>query len=291
VDRSRPVLLAARSKRPPPLQDTKRIAAWNGLAISAFARAGLDLGESEWTARARRAGEFVSTQLLDGARIRRTPGGPPGVLEDYAFVVAGFLDLYEATGEVRWLNTAISLSRSLDDHFADPAGGYFRTADDGEMLLAREKPDYDGAEPSGNSVQAMNLARLAEFTGDDAYRQRLDRLVQGFSGTLSRSPTALPELYLALDFMRAKPFEIVIVASGSREDAAPFLAALRSRWVPARVLVVAVEGEDFTGQARAVPLLAGKVAQGGKATAYVCRAGVCKLPTTDVEAFVAALVP
>ncbi len=290
VDRARTRLLAARSRRDPPLRDEKRLAAWNGLAISAFASAGLALGEPEWTARAVRAGEFIRTDLMDGARLRRTPGGPPGVLEDYTFVAAGFIDLYEATGEVRWLSGAISLADTVQAHFADPAGGYFRTADDAEALLAREKPDYDGAEPSGNSVHAMNLAWLAELTGDDRYRQRLDSLVAGFARRLAGSPTALPELYLALDFARAKPLELVIVAPRAPADAEPFLRVLRAAGSVERVLVVAAEGDGFAAHAAVVPLLTGKTAQGGQATAYVCRAGVCKLPETDPEAFAAALV-
>ena len=148
--------------------------AWNGLAVSAFARASRVLGDPALLDRAR----ATATVLLDGRTGDRLPRyridgvahGGDGYLDDYSFLGAGLLDLYEATGETRWLRDAIALQRTLDAHFADPAGGYFQTADDHETLLTREKPDYDGAEPSASSVAYLNFLRLQELTTDEAYR-------------------------------------------------------------------------------------------------------------------------
>ncbi len=286
---ARESLYATRAKRPPPLRDDKVIAAWNGLMISAFARAALVLDDPSYAQRAARAADFVLGRMRVDGRLRRSFAGgaarTDAYLADYAFMTAGLLDLYEATGERRWLDQAIDLDRVLAAHYEDAAGGFFATSDDHETLLAREKPADDGAEPSGNSVQALNLLRLHELTTDDRYRQRAERTFRAFAKPLADAPTSMAEMLLALDFALGTPKEIVIVAPHARAEAAPFLAELRRQFVPNRVLVVAVEGADLTDQATRVPLLAGKTASGGKATAYVCRQHECELPTADPAVF------
>src|SRR6266508_733254 len=148
-------------------------------------------------------------------------------LDDYAFLVAGLLDLYEATGRPRWLREAIALDREIEKHYEDKAGGYFMTSDDHEALLAREKPAHDGAEPSGNSVQALNLLRLHELTTDDRYRQRAEATLRSFAPLLSRASAALSQMLLAVDFQLDTPKEVVIVAPAVREEAESLLAPLR----------------------------------------------------------------
>jgi hypothetical protein len=174
VEAARAGLLRARARREPPLRDDKILVAWNGLMISAFARAGFAWDEPRFTRAAARAAGFLLDELRrDGRLLRVYLAGRvsgPAFLEDYAFLVAGLLDLHEADGAPRWLREAIALQAVLDAHYADAeGGGYFRTPDDGERLLVREKPADDGALPSGSSVAAANLLRLAEFTGDRAY--------------------------------------------------------------------------------------------------------------------------
>ncbi len=287
LDEARRLLLAARSRRPPPPRDEKILAGWNGLMISAYARAGLTLGDEEYTARAARAAEFLLAHRDREGRLPRAVkdgrAGPPGYLEDYAFLGAGLLDLYEATGASRWLEAAIALDGVLGARFEDrEAGGFFRTAEDGEALLAREKPSSDGAEPSGNSVAIMNLLRLSELTGDERYRQRAERALAAFGDVLGRAPTGLSEMLLALDFALDTPKEIVIVTAGGRAAAEPLLRAVRGTFVPNRVLVVPSDTERV---AHLVPLVEGKVAQGGRPTAYVCERRRCELPTTDPTVF------
>ena len=290
VDAAREVLYQARAGRRPPLRDEKIITAWNGLMISAHARAALILGQQDYAQRAERAADFVLTHMRkEGVLFRSFKDGQarqPGYLDDYAFLIAGLLDLYEATGRARWLEEAIALDRVLEGSFADAQhGGFFMTGSGHEALLAREKPGDDGAEPSGNSVEALNLLRLAEFTGDDHYLARADHTLEAFAGVLTSSPTALSEMLLALDFRLDFPKEIVIVTRGARQDAEPLLARLRSSFVPNRTIVIAREGPDLEQQAKLVPLLKGKVAQGGRPTAYVCERGVCDLPTRDPDVF------
>ncbi|MEP7027796.1 MAG: thioredoxin domain-containing protein [Candidatus Eisenbacteria bacterium] len=290
LDALREALYAARARRPPPARDEKILASWNGLMISALARASLALGEPAYAARAARAADFVLGRMRRGDLLVRSikdgQTSGPAFLDDYAFLIAGLIDLYEATGEPRWLREAIALDRVLARDFEDPAhGGYFLTGRSSETMLAREKPDNDGAEPSGNSVEAMNLLRLAELTTNDAYRVRAERAQRAFTKTIAASATALPELLLAVDFRLAVPREILIVVPHERAEAEPMLAKLRANYLPNRVITVAVEGADLARQTALVPLLEGKVAQGGRATAYVCERGVCELPTTDPAAF------
>jgi hypothetical protein len=290
IEESKDRLYAARAKRPPPLRDDKILAAWNGLIIAAHAQAALVLGDERYAERAARAATFVLTRMRQDGRLLRSYKGAQarhtGYLDDYAFLIAGLLDLYEATGEPRWLKEALALDGVLEGSYEDKGhGGYFMTSHDHEALLAREKPAYDGAEPSGNSVQALNLMRLHELTTQDRYRQRAERTLQAFGGRLSQSPAALSEMLLAADFHLDTPKELVIVTPHSRTDAEALLARLRSTFVPNRVLTVVAEGSDLAAQSQLVPLLQGKVTRNGQATAYVCEQRVCKLPTSDPEVF------
>jgi len=291
---AREPLYQARGHRPAPLRDEKILAAWNGLMISAFAQAGFALEEPAYTEAARRAAHFVLEQMRKDGRLLRTftvgRADGPAFLEDYAFLIAALLDLYEADADPGWLHQALSLQETLDAHYADPlGGGYFNNADDHERLLAREKPGQDGAIPSGNSVAALNLLRLAELTGDDRYRERASMLFSAFHETLTRAPTALSEMLLAVDFQLEPTKEIVVIRPPSGGDLATMLAPLRSTHLPNRILVVATEGDDLSAHSAAVPLVAGKLAQEGKVTAYVCENRVCKRPTTDPEIFAGQL--
>jgi uncharacterized protein YyaL (SSP411 family) len=288
MERAKRDLLRARAARPAPLLDDKILAAWNGLMISAHARAALVLGEDVYAARAGRAAAFVLERMRVDGRLRRSYRGGaaplPAYLDDYAFLIAGLLDLYEATGALVWLDEAIALERATRAHYADEKdGGYFATSHDHEALLAREKPDQDGALPSGNAVMTLNLLRLHELTQVGAYQERADRLLAWASDKLEAAPTGAAELLLALDYRLDLPREVVIVTPGARATAAPLLAVLARSFLPNRVVVVAVEGEHAAAVAHRVPLLEDKRARGGKPTAYVCERGACELPTSDPQ--------
>jgi uncharacterized protein YyaL (SSP411 family) len=291
IDQSRDLLVAARAERPPPARDEKVLTAWNGLMISAYAQAALVLGTPDYAQRAARAAAFVLSKLRkDGRLLRSFTGGvaaSDAVLEDYAFLIAGLLDLFEATGETRWLKDAIELDEVVEKHYEDTAsGGFFLTSDDHPKLLAREKPGYDGAEPSGNSVEALNLLRLQEFTAPDrSYSERVDRTLSAFKRSLIDNPSALSEMLIAVDFRYDSPKEIVLVTPSARAQAEPFLARLRKTFLPNRVLSVVVAGTDQEAQAQLVPTIRAKVVRAGLTTAYVCENRTCELPTTDPEVF------
>ena len=294
VSKPREPLYQARAHRTAPLRDEKILAGWNGLMISALAQAGFALDEPAYTDAAGRAARFLLTEMREGGRLLRSfkdgRAAGPAFLEDYAFVVAGLLDLYEADPDPHWLHEALSLQEILDAHYADDAGGaYFNNADDHERLLARAKPSQDGAVPSGNSIAARNLLRLAELTGDDRYRERAATLFSAFHEMLTRAPTALSEMLLALDFQLEATKEIVVIRPPSGGDLASMLAPLRATLLPNRILAVATEGDDLRAHSAAVPLVAGKVAREGKVTAYVCQNRVCDRPTTDPEVFAAQI--
>jgi len=294
IDRSADALFAARAKRPAPARDEKIVTSWNGLMVSAFARAAFAWNDPALATIAERAADFLlAKHRIDGRLKRSSVGGRVGgdaFLDDYAFLIAGLLDLYETTSDWRWAKEALSLQRTLEAQYRDaPSGGYFTTSKDHEPLIAREKPSYDGAEPSGNSVEAMNLLRLYELTSDDRFREEADRMPSAFGGALTRSPAGMSELLLAVAFRLGSPKEIVIVAPLSRSEAEPFLERLRSTFLPNKVLVVAVAGADQERQARVAPILSGKIAAKGVVTAYVCENGACRLPTSDPEVFASQL--
>ena len=288
--RARPILYAARASRPAPIRDEKIIAAWNGLMISAFARGGWVLGRPEYVSVATRAADFVLGKMrnADGALRRTYKDGVrsrAAFLDDYAFVVAGCLDLYEATDDLRWLDVALELQAVQDAAYWDADGGaYFMIANDGEALLVREKPTYDGAVPSGNSVSALNLLRLYDFTTETKWRDGAEALFAALANRVARGPTAYPKLLSALDYYYDVPREVALVSPGSDNDAATLEVVLRRAYVPNKVFSV-TDDAGAEAQQRRVPWLAGKRALGGSPTAYVCERGRCDLPTSDPRVF------
>ncbi len=289
---ARQILYGVRARRIPPLRDDKILAAWNGLALSAFAFGGRVLGEPRYLQAAERAADFLLGSMRQGARIARSwkdgRASGHGFLEDQSFVAAGLLDLAESTFDPRWLGEALALSESLERDFADSErGGWFMTASDAERLIAREKPQYDGAEPSGTSVALLNAQRLYTFTGDERWREVAARGLVSVWNVLQAQPLALSEGLLALDYLTDIPREVALVLpAGARLDPqSPLGEVLRTTFLPNRALAVAAEGSDL---ASTVTFLAGKVASGGP-TAYVCERGRCDLPTHDPETLRAQL--
>ncbi len=287
IERARTRLLEVRSRRPYPHRDDKILTSTNGLMISAFARAGLVLADASYTRRAARAADFVLDHLRgdDGGlrhsfEVGRARGD--GYLDDYAFFIAGLLDLFEATSDPARLDQAVALQRLLDRHFWDAeGGGYFLTSDDHERVLARDKPAYDGAEPSGNSVALMNLLRFGELTLDRDYRRRAERTFAAFSYDLSRSPSAFPKLLSALDSYFDRPLEVFVLRPNAQANAEPLVSCVRKAYLPNRLFALASEGPELEALARRIAGLDAKHALHGSPTAFVCERGRCQLPTSD----------
>jgi uncharacterized protein YyaL (SSP411 family) len=259
------------------------------LMISAFARAGWTLGHADYVYAASAAAKFVLREMRDGSKglVRTYRDGTKAstaFLDDYAFMVAACLDLYQTTAFPGWLLAALELQSEQDARFLDPAGGYYLTANDGETLLVREKPAYDRAVPSGNSVAADNLLRLHDITGDEQWRQTAERLFAAFAFQVSRAPTGFPRLLAALDHYYDRPLEVAIVVPNTLEEGLPLAAPLRKTFVPNKAFLLLSEPNRERLQTK-VPWLEGKKAIGGKATAYVCERGRCELPTSSPSVF------
>jgi uncharacterized protein YyaL (SSP411 family) len=291
IEESKELLYQVRRRRPQPLRDEKILTASNGLMISAHAQAGLILSDSTYVDHAIQAARFILEKLYFKGRLYRSykdnNARHNAYLDDYAFFIAALLDLYEAIQDPVWLKKAIEIDRVLENYYEDKKdGGFFMTSNDHESLLAREKPYYDGAVPSGNSVAVSNLLRLGEFTTKDSYGERAQRVLRSFSSNLAAYPHALSEMLVAVDFYLDKPKEIIIIApEGKKAEASPFLSEFRKAFLPNRILSVITEGNELESHAEVIPLVQGKSALGGKATAYVCEKGICQLPTGDPDTF------
>ncbi len=291
---AREILRAAREARPHPLRDEKILTSWNGLMISALAVGGRVLAEPRYVAAAARAADFVIAALGTDGRLHRSwkdgQVSGPGFLEDDAFFVAGLLDLYEATFYHRRLAEALTLAERTESLFGDDEqGGWFRTAADHEKLLAREKPNQDGAEPAGGSVALLNVLRLHTITGDDGWRRIAERALRAYAPTMGEQPAALHEMLLALDYFTDAPPEVVLIWPSGQRAPAAFVDPLRRTFIPNRALLGGAEGAELDALARLAPIAGGKIALSGRATAYVCERGACRLPATEPAAMEAQL--
>ena len=288
-------LLAARAQRPRPPLDDKVLTSWNGLMISAFARAGQVLNEPAYIQAAQGAAGIMQSKLYDPEngtlmhRYREGDVGINGFLEDYTGLIRGLLDLYEASFRVADLTWAIRLQETQDRLFwDDKGGGYFQTPPGDSSILVRMRDAYDGAEPSANSVAAMNLLRLAEMANRPAWRERADHVFGAFSRQIEHAPETLPQMICAADFALSKPRQVVIAGDSARQDTQALLSVVNQRYLPNKVLFVV---DDASGQQLAgwLPFIQGMRTIDGKAAAYVCENYTCKLPTTDPERVAALL--
>ncbi len=283
-------LFDVRSNRPRPPRDDKVLTSWNGLMISAFARAAQVLEEPRYLEAARSSAEFIKTKLYDAKtnalqrRYREGHVDIDGFLDDYAFLVQGLIDLYEASFDVRWLTWATRLQEKQDQLFWDrERGGYFSTTGEDSSILLRMRDDYDGAEPSANSVAAMNLLRLWQMTDRDEWKGKADQTLSAFSNPLQQSPTALPQLVAALDFSLSKPKQIIIAGKPNAADTHAMLRLVHERYIPVKFLMLADGGPAQDQIAQWLPFVEYIRPKDGKATAYICENYVCNLPTSDLD--------
>ncbi len=284
VETLRQKLYDAREERVHPFKDDKILTDWNGLMISAFAKAAQTLDDSSYAAAATKATDFVLETLTNEAgrllkRYRQGEAGLTAHLEDYAFMIAALLDVYESTFEVRYLDQAITFQRVMDEFFWDEVeGGYFTVADDAEQLIVRAKKLYGGAIPSGNAVAMENLVRLHRMTGQPHFATRGEELIRAFSGEVEKNSMVYPLVLTALDFHFGPSFEIVI----SGDDPGEMLEAIRKPFLPNKV-VLHRTGENAECLTCLAPYTEFQVPLDGKATLYVCQDFACRLPTTGVS--------
>ena len=288
--RSRENLFSIRAKRPRPHLDDKIIAAWNGLMISAYARGAQVLNSSRYLESAVRAAKFVRSQLWNEKNktlyraYRGGRGTVEGFADDYAFVIQGMVDLYEASFDVEWLKFAIELQEAQDRLFFDEKnGGYFSTSGRDKSVVLRMKDDNDSAEPAASSVAALNLLRLAQFRDEKQLEERGKKTIRAFSATISRFPSAMPQMLVALDFSLSKPRQIVIAGKPDAPETKALLAEVHRHFLPNKILLLAdgADGQKYLGEKnealRSMSILNGKPA------AYVCENFTCKTPVTDPD--------
>jgi uncharacterized protein len=271
-------LFAEREKRPKPLLDDKAIASWNGLALAALAEAARRLERDDLLDAARELAEFLLGPLSrpDGRLYRTWRGGEAkgtGYLDDYATVANGLYELHVASGELRWLEEARRLATLALELFADEErGGFFLTPAGGEALVARKKDFDDHPAPSGNSMLAYVLLRLARIYGDDELERQAVSVFRLLHARLARVPSSFGWALCALDLHFSPRREIAIVGP---PDAPVARAALRA-FDPNAVVAF--------GPAEGVPLLEGKSLVDGKPAVYVCENFACQRPETDPSA-------
>jgi hypothetical protein len=295
LERCRSALLAARSLRVPPACDDKRLAGWNGMAVWSLARLGTMLEQPEIVAAAQRAAAFLLHSMIraDG-RIDRSwrAGRLTGVetLEDVAWVAAGLTELYQADGDVTWLQAALRVVDARLAHYQDRGGRAFDAPDDGEALIARTFDASDGATPAAGAVLASALVRLAAIAGRDDLAAVAARLVAAESETLARRPDGAAAHLEAAAELAAPVTTIVVVGEPAWPSTIGLLRAAR-RGAPAGAVVVPSPAAPVPAEAvAAVPLFAGRErCPEGVAVAYLCQGATCRLPTSDAEALAAAL--
>ena len=283
-------LYLAREKRVHPLKDDKILTDWNGLMIAALARAAGALQDPDLATAASRAADFLLEVMRtpEGRLMHRYRQGADiqANLDDYAFLIWGLIELYEATFDVKYLKAAVHLNEIMDKHFWDgEAGGFFFTADDGEELLVRKKEYYDGALPSGNSIALLNLLRLLHLTGDTSLEEKAALLARSALPAVSAQPLGYTMLLCALDYALGPTYEVAL--AGSLEDVGlkEMLAAIRIRFLPNKAVVLA-SGSEIVMLA---PFTRDLVPVKGKAAAYVCSDHVCQLPATNAAELMALL--
>ena len=271
-------LFEQRSERIRPELDDKAVCAWNGLAIRAFAEAGVALGRPDRIERAVTAAEFVLGEMrrADGrlARTwRRGKVGGPGFADDYGSTALGLFSLYQATGDERWFIEAETLTRRLlDDFWDDEAGGVFATGHDAERLIARPKNLFDNPTPSDNSLAAEALLHLHAFTGDADLLDRIAAIQRLAGRLLAQYPAAVGQLLAVSVTAASGPRQLVVVGENGRDE---LVATATERFRPDLFLAATPEPSDR------IPLLQDRVILDDTATAYLCRDMVCDLPTTD----------
>lgn len=291
---ARSALLAVRSQRPKPALDGKLVTAWNGWMIAALARGGAQLEQAEYIQAARQAAERILTELYTGGVLFRSwyrgKRSVPGFLDDYAFLAYGLHELYEATGEIRWLREADRLLSEMLQRFDEPASGALRySGKDADPTVPRVWMLEDAALPAAQSVAAFELLRMGHLLHKRDYWERAEVLLRANGSDVSKAPSAYTFLLQAIDFALGPRAEIVIVGSPEDQDAKALRRAVARAFLPRAVLVAYRPGDAATEQT--LPFVKKQTQKNGKPTVYVCQNFTCGFPVTDVPKLLEQLAP
>ncbi|HLP00518.1 MAG TPA: thioredoxin domain-containing protein [Opitutaceae bacterium] len=283
-------LLAERDRRPPPERDDKILCGWNGLVLSALAKAAVHFGRPRWVDDAARLAGFLRTNLYDVATRRLFRSwrdgrrGPEAFAEDYSFAIQGLLDLFACTQESRWLEWALELQATQDALFRDETkGGYFASAAGAPHLLVRMKSASDGAEPSASSIAVKNKSRIAACLGDAAWLESARSDAQAFGATLEEIPLAMPQMLASLGWLEDAPQQIVVVGEPDAAATQALLAEVHRRYLPRASLLVLHRGNREFFRQRGGYLADLATGAEERARAFVCENFSCQLPVTRPE--------
>jgi uncharacterized protein YyaL (SSP411 family) len=288
IHESKQSLYQIRAKRPRPHLDDKILTSWNGLMISALARSSIVL-DQKYLAEAVKVATFLKENLFKNGLLMRSyrEGVSPieGFLMDYAFLIRGLVDLYEAGGSVSWLQWAEELQEIQNKIFLDPLdGGYFDTSGNDPSILIRMRETYDGAEPSGNSISIMNLQRLGGMLNRTDYIEMSQKALGAISRELEKIPQAIPEALCGLDQL-INGGRLFVVMYDDENAIDPYLKVIHEKFIPNKMLVRWNKKDktmDEFWSSRIEYLKDSKLID-GKPTVYVCKNFACELPTNDLE--------
>ena len=289
IDSSKAKLLKTRELRRRPHLDDKVITGWNGQAIGALARGSMILQEPHLLEAALQTASFTKQHLYDEGsqslyrRYRNGEAGLPGQLHDYTYLVAGLLQLYQASHDPKWLKWATELTQKQMELFWNEDGGYFFDSVDDPTLKVRMRAEYDGAEPAGNSVAALNLLLLGQLRNNPQWLEQTRRLIESFSDTINQYPPALPLMLTAWKRLRTKPTQVVIAGNRDGQDTQALLDVVEKNFDPARLVLLADGGENQAYLSEKLPFLESVSAIDDMAAAYVCTDFICKIPVTDPQ--------
>ena len=284
LEGARQKLFAEREKRIHPYKDDKILTDWNGLMISAFAKATQVLKKKIYSETAAKAADFILLKMYDdnGRLLHRYREGEAAIYgnaDDYSFFIAALLDLYETTFEVKYFKQALRLNDDFIKHFWDnEGGGFYFTPDYGEKLIVRQKEIYDGAVPSGNSVAMLNLLRIARITAETKYEEKAELINKTFSTPISKYPSGFTQFLIALDFAIGPSKEIII----SGKDYDTFHSAIFEKFITAKIVLRISSEEDTVLEL--VPYLKNYLPADDKTKVFVCENYICNLPADNAEA-------
>lgn len=287
LDHTKKVLFARRNERVHPHIDDKLLTDWNGLVIAALAKAHKVFGRNDYLQMAEGAYRFIQEYLVDTNgrllhRWRDGEGSIRGFLDDYAFLVFGLLELYEASFNAKYLRDAVRFSDDMIKLFSCDRGGFYFTQVGAETVLVRNKDVYDGAYPSGNSFAALALLKLSRFTGNVNYEKEAEDLFRAFSVQLSDAPIGHTFLMSALGFAHGRSSEIVVTGAKHTDETARMIAGIREIFSPHSVFLFRPT-DDPSDISELVPFLNGLEPVNDKTTAFVCKDFTCSMPSTDIH--------
>ena len=282
-------LFNTRKKRARPFKDDKILTDWNGLMIAALAKGANAFNDPAYANAAHKASDFILNNMRDkeGRLFHRNRGGLSSItafLDDYAFFIWGLIELYQTNFDVQFLQAALELNELLIKHFWDEEnGGFFFTPDDGEQLLLRHKEIYDGAIPSGNSVEMLNLLHLGRLTSNPEFEEKAVQTSRIFSNYVEYSPAAFTQMMSAADFALGPTYEVVVVGHPDEDETKTMLKVLRTEFFPNKVILFIPTDKDPSAIFQIAPFTSQMASIQSKTTAYVCKNYSCQQPTTDID--------